>query len=186
MSPADECLRLLVRGLVQGVGFRPFVYNLATELQLKGWVNNSSQGVTIEVEGLRPQLEVFLLRLQCETPVRAAIHGIEPTWLAPREYAQFAIRPSDESGPITALVLPDIATCPTCLREVLDPDDRRYLYPFANCTHCGPRYTIIEALPYDRAHTSMKAFDLCDACRTEYEDPRNRRFHAQPNAWEDV
>ena len=182
MSAADERLRLVVRGLVQGVGFRPFVYNLATQLQLRGWVNNSNQGLAIELEGPRSQLDSFLLRLQSDHPPHAAIHGVEPTWLEPNGYSHFAIRPSDESGPVTALVLPDIAACAACLREVLDPKDRRYLYPFANCTHCGPRYTIIESLPYDRAHTSMKAFALCDTCQSEYEDPSNRRFHAQPNA----
>jgi len=182
MPHTNERLRLLVRGLVQGVGFRPFVYNLATELRLRGWVNNSSQGVAIEVEGQRPQLEAFLLRLQNDKPPHAAIHGIEPSWLEAVGHAHFTIRPSDENGPVTALILPDIATCPACLDEVLDPGNRRFLYPFANCTHCGPRYTIIETLPYDRTHTTMKDFALCDTCRAEYENPRDRRFHAQPNA----
>ncbi len=175
-------LKLTVRGAVQGVGFRPFVFRLATALGLNGWVNNSPQGVFIEVEGPMPELEKFLLRLEAEKPPRSSIQSLEPRWLDPLGYDRFEIRPSEAGGAKTALVLPDIATCPDCLREILDPQDRRYRYPFTNCTNCGPRFSIIEELPYDRAHTSMQAFAMCPECQAEYDDPRNRRFHAQPNA----
>ncbi|HMP83248.1 MAG TPA: carbamoyltransferase HypF, partial [Verrucomicrobiota bacterium] len=175
-------LRLAVQGAVQGVGFRPFVYRLACELGLPGWVNNSAQGVFIEVEGERPALEQFLLRLGTDKPPRSFIHSCETTWLDVAGYDGFEIRESELTGNKTALVLPDIATCPDCLREIRDPSDRRYQYPFTNCTNCGPRFSIIESLPYDRANTSMKAFAMCPACQAEYDDPTNRRFHAQPNA----
>jgi hydrogenase maturation protein HypF len=175
-------LKLAVRGAVQGVGFRPFVYRLATELDLRGWVNNSPQGVFIEVEGERDLLEQFLLRLEIEKPPRSFIQSLEATWLDTLNYADFEIRKSEIGGNKTALVLPDIATCPDCLREILDPNNRRYCYPFTNCTNCGPRFSIIESLPYDRANTSMKSFTMCPQCQAEYDDPTNRRFHAQPNA----
>jgi hydrogenase maturation protein HypF len=175
-------LKLAVRGAVQGVGFRPFVHRLATELGLNGWVNNSPQGVFIEVEGPRTTLEQFLLRLETEKPPRSFIQSLEASWLDPAGYTAFEIRPSETGGNKTALVLPDIATCPDCLREIFDPKNRRHRYPFTNCTNCGPRFSIIESLPYDRANTSMKAFTMCPQCRAEYDEPRNRRFHAQPNA----
>lgn len=175
-------LRITVRGAVQGVGFRPFVYRLATELGLRGWVNNSSQGVFIEVEGTPELLKSFLLRLPEEKPPRSFIQSLESTFLDANGFTDFQIRPSEENGEKTALVLPDIATCPDCLADISDPENRRYRYPFTNCTNCGPRYSIIEALPYDRLHTSMKIFEMCEACRAEYEDPLDRRFHAQPNA----
>jgi hydrogenase maturation protein HypF len=175
-------LRIAVRGAVQGVGFRPFIYRLANELALHGWVNNSAQGVFIEVEGPRSELEKFLLRLEAEKPPRSFIQSLESSWLDARGYPSFEIRESEAGGAKSALVLPDIATCPDCLREIFDPSNRRYLYPFTNCTNCGPRFSIIEALPYDRANTSMKGFTMCPECRAEYEDPRDRRFHAQPNA----
>jgi hydrogenase maturation protein HypF len=171
-----------VRGAVQGVGFRPFIFRLAEELGLRGWVNNSTAGVFIEVEGRRDRLEAFRLRLETERPPRSFIQSLEASWLDPVGYDAFEIRASDPGGPKTALVLPDIATCPDCLREILDPDDRRFFYPFTNCTNCGPRFTIILALPYDRANTSMAAFKMCPACQAEYDNPRDRRFHAQPNA----
>ncbi|MBI2925776.1 MAG: carbamoyltransferase HypF, partial [Verrucomicrobia bacterium] len=175
-------VKACVRGAVQGVGFRPFVYRLATELALTGWVNNSSQGVFLQVEGPRLKLEKFLLRLEAEKPPRSFIQSLEATWLDALGYAGFEIRASDRGGEKTALVLPDIATCPDCLREIFDPANRRYRYPFTNCTNCGPRFSLIEALPYDRAHTSMKAFMMCPLCQAEYDDPCDRRFHAQPNA----
>jgi len=175
-------LRAVVRGAVQGVGFRPFVYRLATSLKLKGWVNNTSQGVFIEVEGPKEKLEEFLLRLEAERPPRASIQSLESSFLDPVGFEGFEIRLSEESGEKTVLVLPDIATCPECLEEIFDPGDRRYLYPFTNCTNCGPRFTIIEALPYDRPNTTMRIFEMCEECRAEYEDPLDRRFHAQPNA----
>jgi hydrogenase maturation protein HypF len=175
-------LKACVRGTVQGVGFRPFIFRLATELGLTGWVNNSPQGVFLEVEGPRAALEGFLLHLETGKPPPSFIQSLEASWLDPVGYAGFEIRQSETSGDKSALVLPDIATCPACLREVLDSNNRRYRYPFTNCTHCGPRFSIIEALPYDRANTSMKSFTMCLACQAEYADPRDRRFHAQPNA----
>lgn len=175
-------LRLGVRGAVQGVGFRPFIYRLATELALVGWVNNSPQGVSIEVEGDRAKLEEFQTRLVAEKPPRSFIQSCEATWLDPAGYDGFVIRASDTLGGKAALVMPDIATCPDCLCEINDPKNRRYRYPFTNCTNCGPRFSIIEALPYDRANTSMRGFKLCAACQAEYDDPTDRRFHAQPNA----
>ncbi len=177
-----ERARIIVRGAVQGVGFRPFVYRLATELQLEGWVLNSAQGVFIEVEGARDSLNRFLLRLKKEKPPRAVLQSFESSFLDPVNYSGFEIRESEESGEKTALILPDIATCADCLREIVDPTDRRFRYPFTNCTNCGPRFSIIEALPYDRANTSMKGFKMCADCEREYHDPRDRRFHAQPNA----
>jgi hydrogenase maturation protein HypF len=181
-APPAKRLKIAVRGAVQGVGFRPFVFRLASELNLCGWVNNSSQGVFIEVEGSRSRLENFLLRLETEKPPRSSIQSLEASWLDAVGFTAFEIRESDTSGEKTALVLPDIATCPDCLREIFDPTNRRYRYPFTNCTNCGPRFSIIESLPYDRANTSMRQFAMCPACQAEYEGPTNRRFHAQPNA----
>ncbi|MDW7979371.1 MAG: carbamoyltransferase HypF [Verrucomicrobiales bacterium] len=175
-------LRLIAHGTVQGVGFRPFVYRLATELGLSGWISNSVQGVWIELEGPRARLEEFITRLEAEKPPHSSIQSLESSWLDPAGYATFEIRHSTTEGVKTALVLPDIATCPDCLREIFDPANRRYRYPFTNCTNCGPRFSIIEALPYDRANTSMKIFGMCAACQAEYDDPHDRRFHAQPNA----
>jgi hydrogenase maturation protein HypF len=175
-------LKVAVRGAVQGVGFRPFVHRLATEMALRGWVNNSAQGACLEVEGPPRDLEQFLLRLESEKPPRCFFQSLEASWLDPAGYEGFAIRPSDPGGAKTALVLPDVATCPDCLRELFDPNDRRYGYPFINCTNCGPRFSIIESLPYDRPNTTMRLFPMCPRCQAEYEDPANRRFHAQPNA----
>jgi hydrogenase maturation protein HypF len=179
---AEARLRISVRGAVQGVGFRPFVHRLATNLNLAGWVNNSAQGVTIELEGARHVLQKFLLSLEAEKPPRSSIQSLESSWLEPVGYCEFSIRASESTGAKTALVLPDISTCADCLREIFDPSDRRYRYPFTNCTNCGPRFSIIERLPYDRQNTSMKIFTMCPDCQTEYDDPTNRRFHAQPNA----
>jgi hydrogenase maturation protein HypF len=181
-APPATRLKIAVRGAVQGVGFRPFVHRLAVELGLAGWVNNSSQGVFIEAEGPRASLEQFLLRLHTEKPPRSFIQSLESWWLDAAGYAGFEIRPSETSGGRTAIIMPDLATCPECLREIFDPRNRRHLYPFTNCTHCGPRFSIVESLPYDRANTSMKQFALCPECEQEYRDPANRRFHAQPNA----
>lgn len=177
-----ERARIVVRGAVQGVGFRPFVYRLATELQLDGWVSNSAQGVFVEVEGERPLLDSFLRRLSDERPPRSVIQSCETSLLDAAGYAGFEIRESEDSGAKTAFILPDFATCAGCVAEILDPDDRRFRYPFTNCTNCGPRFSIIESLPYDRANTSMKRFAMCADCEREYHDPLDRRFHAQPNA----
>jgi len=178
-------MRLAVRGAVQGVGFRPFVYRLANELRLTGWVNNSPQGVFLEVEGECTKLETFRLRLDTEKPPRSFIQSCEATWVDPVGFEGFVIRASENAGSKATLVLPDIATCPDCLREMLDSANRRHRYPFTNCTNCGPRFSIIEALPYDRANTSMRRFRICPACQAEYDDPGDRRFHAQPNACPD-
>ncbi len=179
-------LNLKIQGLVQGVGFRPFVYQLATELGLTGWVKNTSAGVLIELEGDRPLLETFLARLPAEKPYLAEIQQMQATWLDIDTvgYSDFKIKHST-GGEKTALILPDIATCPQCLQEIFDPNNRRYLYPFTNCTNCGPRFSIIEALPYDRPQTTMKQFKMCACCLAEYQNPHNRRFHAQPNACPD-
>ncbi|MEW6731349.1 MAG: carbamoyltransferase HypF [Acidobacteriota bacterium] len=177
-----ERLSIRIHGAVQGVGFRPFIYRLAMELGLKGWVNNSGQGVFIDVEGSRSQLENFFLHIEKEKPRQSFIQSMEPLFLEPIGYRDFEIRESDNTGKKTAIVLPDIATCSECLNEVLDINNRRYHYPFTNCTNCGPRYTIIEALPYDRTSTTMKKFKMCRNCIEEYENPLDRRFHAQPNA----
>jgi hydrogenase maturation protein HypF len=180
----DQLVRahILIRGAVQGVGFRPFIYRLASELSVTGTVNNSAQGVIIEAEGTPDTLESFVLRIQRDRPPRAIIHSLECAYLTPLGYTDFEIQRSDASGAKTALILPDIATCPDCLREMFDPANRRYLYPFTNCTNCGPRFSIIEALPYDRPNTTMQRFTMCEECRAEYENPLDRRFHAQPNA----
>jgi hydrogenase maturation protein HypF len=174
--------KITVHGAVQGVGFRPFVYRLATELRLCGWVLNSSQGVFIEVEGPLDLVQLFLARLEKEKPPLAIIQSLESSFLDVAGYEGFEIRYSDHTGPKTALILPDIAICADCLREIFDPANRRYRYPFTNCTNCGPRFSIIEELPYDRPNTSMRRFKQCPECETEYHDPLNRRFHAQPNA----
>lgn len=175
-------LHIVLRGAVQGVGFRPYVYKLASELNLPGWVLNSPEGVFIEVEGKKEILDSFLLRLQEEKPAPSFIQSLECSFLDPAHFSSFEIRKSETGGAKTAIILPDIATCDKCMAEVLDPANRRYRYPFTNCTHCGPRFTIIESLPYDRLNTSMKSFEMCLDCRTEYESHDDRRFHAQPNA----
>jgi hydrogenase maturation protein HypF len=181
LTSNKQRLQIAIQGAVQGVGFRPFIYRLALESQLTGWVNNSSQGVFIEVEGTPAQLQKFLNNIELKKPTLSIIQSIESTWLDSIGYQTFEIRESSK-GEKTTLVLPDIATCRECLKEIFDPNNRRYHYPFTNCTHCGPRYTIIEALPYDRASTTMKQFQMCETCRQEYQNPLDRRFHAQPNA----
>jgi len=178
-----KLLSLKIQGAVQGVGFRPFVYRLATELDLKGWVNNNAQGVAIEVEGNASKLNLFQERLQQEKPARSQIHSMISAWKEPLNYQTFEIRESsNNSHKKTAVILPDIATCDDCLREIFDATNRRDRYPFTNCTNCGPRYSIISALPYDRHNTTMHDFQMCADCEAEYHNPLNRRFHAQPNA----
>lgn len=178
----NQRIRITIRGAVQGVGFRPFIYRLAAEMQLPGWITNSAQGVSIEVEGIKEKLDAFLLRIEREKPPRSFLQSLEVSFLDPAGYENFEIRQSVSEGENTAFVLPDISTCPDCLMEIFDEENRRYLYPFTNCTNCGPRFTIIESLPYDRPNTTMKAFQMCDDCRREYRNPLDRRFHAQPNA----
>jgi hydrogenase maturation protein HypF len=179
-----ECARLkiTVRGVVQGVGFRPFVHRLATELSLAGRICNSVQGVAIEVEGPRAALECFSRRLGRENPPRSRIQEYESAWLDAVGFDDFHIDPSETGGERSILVSPDIATCPDCLQEIFDPANRRHGYPFTNCTNCGPRFSIIMDLPYDRVNTTMAEFKMCPVCQAEYNDPANRRFHAQPNA----
>ena len=177
-----ERLRLLIRGTVQGVGFRPFVYRQANARHIGGWVANTPAGVTIEAEGSPEAIAAFLHHLRNDAPPHARIAAIETQSLPPTGSADFAIVASASDGRHGAAVLPDLATCPDCLRELFDPLNRRYRYPFINCTQCGPRYSIIEDLPYDRGRTSMRGFRMCAACRAEYGDPANRRFHAEPNA----
>ena len=167
---------------MQGVGFRPFVYRLAGELGLAGWVLNDERGVLIEVEGERAAVEALLAGVEREAPPLASVEAIEPTEIEPRGEAGFEIRASEPGGAAAPPVSPDSATCPACLAELFDPTDRRYRYPFVNCTDCGPRFTIVTGVPYDRPLTTMAGFEMCDACRREYEDPADRRFHAQPNA----
>ena len=175
-------IRIFITGVVQGVGFRPFIYRLAKKYDLTGFINNSSQGVLIEAEGDQERIDQFIADIDFEKPEHAFIQNQECTYLELAGFAEFIIQPSSDTGEKSALILPDIATCPDCLKEIFDPGDRRYLYPFTNCTLCGPRFTIIESLPYDRPNTTMKFFPMCDACKKEYTDPENRRFHAQPNA----
>ncbi len=178
----SQRLRILITGAVQGVGFRPFIYRLAKKYHLAGFINNSSQGVLIEAEGNEDDLKEFLQSIENEKPPHAFIQDLECAYLEPAGYSGFEIQVSSVSGEKSAIILPDIATCPDCLEEIFSPNDRRYLYPFTNCTNCGPRFTIIEDLPYDRPNTSMKVFPMCGVCLKEYSDPENRRFHAQPNA----
>lgn len=173
--------RIRVAGVVQGVGFRPFVWRLARDLGLAGWVRNDAAGVEIEVEGETARLTAFAERLRREAPGLARIDAVDAADAPPRGARRFAILPS--AGGTAATAIPhDVATCPDCLAELFDPADRRWRYAFVNCTQCGPRYTITRRLPYDRAQTSMSGFALCPQCAAEYGDPASRRFHAEPNA----
>ncbi|MFQ5605020.1 MAG: carbamoyltransferase HypF [bacterium] len=174
--------KLVINGIVQGVGFRPFVYRLAREYRLGGFVNNRSDGVLIEVEGSAQRLQDFRQRLRSEAPPMAKIVELCTAEIDPLGENEFVIQASDGKTQPTTLISPDIGICEDCLRELFDPHDRRYRYPFINCTNCGPRFTIVERIPYDRPFTSMKVFPMCPACSEEYHNPGNRRFHAQPNA----
>ncbi len=186
-----EHTHIHITGIVQGVGFRPFVYREAIAHNIAGWVLNAGDGVHIEAAAEAEALEAFIQALRDHAPAASQITGINVTLLDNEDAAtaektaaeqRFRIVSSERDGARTTLVSPDIATCPDCLRELFDPRDRRYHYPFINCTNCGPRFTIIDALPYDRANTSMRAFPMCPTCATEYADPTDRRFHAQPDA----
>jgi hydrogenase maturation protein HypF len=171
-----------VRGVVQGVGFRPFVYGLAVKHNLKGWVYNTSEDVRIEIEGTAEAVEQFERELEAKAPPLAHIENINIKHYPPRGYKNFEIRQSQAQAGKYQLISPDVATCQACLGELLNPEDRRYRYPFTNCTNCGPRFTIIEDMPYDRPKTTMRYFQMCPQCQAEYNDPLDRRFHAQPNA----
>lgn len=180
-----ERRRIHVDGVVQGVGFRPFIYGLAARYQLAGWVLNSSSGVEIEAQGTPSSVEAFVRAITTESPPLARIDSVQDESISIQEHeSHFVIRHSEaDSG--TSLVSPDVATCPDCLAEILELTNRRYRYAFTNCTNCGPRYTIIQGMPYDRSMTTMSGFKMCPACQAEYDDPLNRRFHAQPNACPD-
>lgn len=178
-------VNIAIRGAVQGVGFRPFIYKLANDLKLNGFVLNNSNGVLIEAEGDDSSIRKFLSRIETDKPKISVITSLEHIFLDPAGYSKFEIRESEEDKDVSAIILPDIAVCHDCLNEMFDPNDRRYLYPFINCTNCGPRFSIIESLPYDRPNTSMKIFKMCVKCREEYENPSDRRFHAQPTACPD-
>ena len=173
-------LQLSLTGTVQGVGFRPFAYRLACEEGLSGWIRNDPGGVAIEVEGPRNCLLAFVERLETEKPPLASIYSMEPCWLEPSGLSGMEILESSCDGATEPVLLPDLMICPVCSAEIRDPANRRFGYPFTNCTHCGPRYSIIESLPYDRGNTSMKHFAMCPDCRREYGDTADRRFHAQP------
>jgi len=173
---------ITVRGVVQGVGFRPFVYRLATEEGLAGFIGNDTGGVTIEIEGPADRVEAFRRRLEAEAPPLSRIDSVLVSAAPPTGMTGFRIVASAAGGQVSTGIPADAATCSDCLRELLDPNDRRYRYPFLNCTNCGPRFTITRRIPYDRPQTSMADFKMCPACQVEYDDPTNRRFHAQPNA----
>ena len=174
--------RMLVTGIVQGVGFRPFVYQLAQKLSLTGWIENTPQGTTIEIEGLPENLEHFQSRLHSQAPRTATLHEILISKILTQDDENFSIRTSPQQGVRRSVIPPDFATCPECLAEVNNPHSRRYRYPFTTCTQCGPRYSIVEAIPYDRINTTMKKFPLCGNCQREYEAMNNRRFHAEAMA----
>jgi hydrogenase maturation protein HypF len=177
--------RLHVTGVVQGVGFRPFVYGLARTHELSGFVRNDSRGVVIEVEGDPDRLDRFSSGLIEQAPPLARIATVETSEIDPRDEQRFAIEQSADDGERRAMIPADIATCDDCLRELFDPRDRRYHYPFINCTNCGPRFTIVRSVPYDRSATTMASFEMCAECQREYEDPSNRRFHAEPTCCPD-
>ena len=179
-DPRRDRARVRVRGLVQGVGFRPFVYGLARRYALTGWVLNDDAGVLLEIQGRAT--DPFLRALRDELPPLARIDAVEVERVACVDEAAFEIRASARCAKLSTGIGADAAPCPACLTECFDPSDRRYRYPFLNCTHCGPRFTITRHLPYDRAQTSMAPFPMCAACEREYHDPLDRRFHAQPTA----
>jgi len=175
-------LKIFITGVVQGVGFRPFVYGLATRLDLKGWVRNTSAGVEIEVDGSPKALKEFIDSLNKEVPPLARINQIVCEQRSANGFTTFAIIHSEPIPDAFQPISPDVGICPDCLQELFDPNDRRYRYPFINCTNCGPRFTIIEDIPYDRPKTTMATFEMCPECAREYQDPLDRRFHAQPIA----
>ena len=173
--------RILINGIVQGVGFRPFVYKIAVELGLKGFVLNSTNGVQIEVEGSEDSINTFVHRIKTELPPASIIKEFTFEKHPDKNYQNFEIKISSKTAGST-LISPDLAICEDCVNEFNDPKDPRFQYAFINCTNCGPRYSIIENTPYDRQFTSMKHFKMCDYCKDEYTNPLNRRFHAQPVA----
>jgi hydrogenase maturation protein HypF len=182
-SQTSQRHRITITGQVQGVGFRPFVYRLARSVGLTGWIKNTAQGVVIEVEGIASALRTFLQQLQQSPPLHADIISCDRQIISPCQDHEFVIYPSDSDGNVkTTLILADLALCPSCFSDIFTPQNRRYQYPFTSCTHCGPRYSIIQGLPYDRPQTSMAQFTMCPDCQQEYDNPDDRRFHAQPIA----
>jgi len=177
-----SAVRLRITGVVQGVGFRPFVYRLAHEHGVAGWVRNDEDGVHVAAEGSAEAVAAFVAAIRAQPPPAARVANLELTPVAAAGFGTFEIRASEGGRAPTVRISPDLATCDECLRELFDPGDRRYGYPYINCTNCGPRYSIVLSLPYDRPRTTMKDWPLCTACRREYEDPADRRFHAQPVA----
>nr|MQY60475.1 carbamoyltransferase HypF [bacterium] len=173
-----------ITGIVQGVGFRPFIYSLATRFSLSGFVLNDTSGIKIEIEGEEKKIAEFLEHVTLDAPPLALIEKIDCRKLPPIGYHHFEIKKSKKEKEKFTLISPDISICPDCLRELFDKADRRYQYSFINCTNCGPRFSIIKNIPYDRFLTTMKEFKMCPECQSEYDDPLNRRFHAQPNACE--
>ncbi|MFC1838113.1 carbamoyltransferase HypF [Thermodesulfobacteriota bacterium] len=185
MDPRDINLiakGLEIRGIVQGVGFRPFLYRLAGRFNLKGEIANTSSGLFAHIEGNQSDIEDFLTSLKEKSPILAVITDIMIKPESFRDMTKLVITESKSDKQVSALIMPDVSICDDCLRELFDPGNRRYLYPFINCINCGPRYSIIDKIPYDRPNTSMKNFQMCDSCMAEYDDPADRRFHAQPNA----
>ncbi len=182
MSLSIQRVQVSLVGMLQGMGFRPFIYQLANSSSLKGWVQNSAQGATVEVEGSSSKVESFLAKLKNDCPSPIHIQEFETRFLNPIGHKTFEIKPSETTGEKSSWVLPDIATCDQCLKELFDPSNRRHLYPFTNCSQCGPRYSVVKSLPYDRSRTSMNEFSMCTLCQKEYESPNDRRFHAQTNA----
>ncbi|MCX6833971.1 MAG: carbamoyltransferase HypF [candidate division Zixibacteria bacterium] len=181
-SGCRQRIGLRINGIVQGVGFRPFVYRLANELQLCGFVRNDSKGVEIEIEGAEKALGMFHRRLTTSMPAMARITTVDSFPLSLRGDRHFVIDESQSESGVNTCISPDIAVCAECLSEMREPGNRRFAYPFINCTNCGPRFTIVDRIPYDRDNTSMRKFVLCPECRAEYDNPSDRRFHAQPNA----
>jgi hydrogenase maturation protein HypF len=175
-------MRLTIGGAVQGVGYRPFVYRVAVGLGLRGWVKNSASGVILEVEGAEEALRTLRERIEHGAPAGSHVASVEAVWLDAVGHEGFEILESETGKAGQVWVRPDVATCEACVGEILDPANRRHGYAFTNCTYCGPRYSIMESVPYDRARTTMKGFVMCAACKAEYDDPGDRRFHAQPNA----
>jgi hydrogenase maturation protein HypF len=174
--------RVQVAGLVQGVGFRPFVYRLAKDRRLTGWVRNTSRGVEIEAEGDLDSLESFILALAAQAPPLARVEAVTAADAEPLADVGFAILASESLSGVEAVIPPDVGLCRECAAEIFDPQDRRFGYPFTNCTVCGPRFTLVRQVPYDRSRTTMSAFAMCDACAREYREPEDRRFHAEPTA----
>src|SRR5262245_6637569 len=176
-------MQILVRGIVQGVGFRPFIFSQAHSRSLRGTVLNNTSGVLIDVEGEASAINQFVEQIKLNPPPRSIVDAVECIdSLPPANYQDFSIVDSDSRGDLFVPVSADLATCDDCLKELFEPGNRRYLYPFINCTNCGPRFTITERVPYDRHQTTMRDFAMCDECRSEYENPLDRRFHAEPIA----